>query len=42
MRDGKDAISATIQYATSLFKRETIKRFAAHYENVLTDMVIYQ
>ncbi|MCX7121890.1 MAG: amino acid adenylation domain-containing protein [Gammaproteobacteria bacterium] len=39
MKDSSDGISATIQYASSLFKKETMARFAAHYERILSCIV---
>ncbi len=42
MQEREDGIRGMFQYATSLFSRETIKRFSAHYERILVDFVEYQ
>jgi amino acid adenylation domain-containing protein/non-ribosomal peptide synthase protein (TIGR01720 family) len=39
IQDKGGSLFATLQYATSLFKRETIERFSAHFIHILTKMV---
>lgn len=39
MQDSEKGIKATLQYATCLFKQDTIIRFSNHYEKVLNDFI---
>ncbi|MDP1574956.1 MAG: amino acid adenylation domain-containing protein [Coxiellaceae bacterium] len=39
LQNKSDGLYATIQYATSLFRRETIEQFSAHYKNSLRRIV---
>ncbi|MEK4732085.1 non-ribosomal peptide synthase/polyketide synthase [Paenibacillus sp. FSL L8-0641] len=40
-RETQEGIAFDLEYATRLFKKETVERFAAHYLNVLEEITVY-